>query len=104
MSQYENPALWTPVPREDGGKRYASVPAEIPKTWHRAPNSLEPGCLVYSASEYRIVGRVVSGTKRRHYTVWRQGAELPLSLTGSLRDAKRRAIKNALGEDRMDVA
>lgn len=104
MDQLENPALWTTIPREDGGKRYVSVPTEIPKTWTRLHSMVTPGLLTYSAGEYVIRGELVSGTKRRHYTVWRQGVELPLSFTGSLRDAKRRAMKNALGEDRMNVA
>lgn len=99
-SQYENPKLWKRVGSATG-KRYASVPAEVPKTWKREHGL---GVMIYRSGEYELRGRCVSGSRRRHWTVWRQGVELPLSLTGLLREARARAEENARGEDRMNVA
>lgn len=98
--QYDNPKLWVLVD-DTHGKDYVSVAAPEPIEWKRAPAG--PRKLIYTSGEYEI--RAVSyGKTGRSYTVWRQGVELPLSLTGLLRDAKARAVKNARGEDRMHVA
>jgi hypothetical protein len=99
MSQYDNPKLWVLV-SDERGKDYVSVAAAVPEKWTRA--RWPAGELRYASGEYEIRG-LPYGT-RRSYTVWRQGVELPLSITGSLKDAKERAAKNARGEDRTHVA
>jgi len=104
-TQYDNPKLWACVPGTRG-KDYVSVAAPIHDRmeWRRVRYwpGFKPGEIRYVSGEYEIRG-LPYGT-RRSYTVWRQGVELPLSITGSLKDAKERAAKNARGEDRVHVA
>jgi hypothetical protein len=102
-SQYDNPKLWARVPGTRG-KDYVSVAAPVPEAWKRLRYwpGFEVGQVRYVSGEYEIRGRVY-GT-RKSYTVWRQGAELDLSIASRLKDAKARAVKNANGEDRMHVA
>jgi hypothetical protein len=98
-TQYDNPKLWVLVSGE-WGKDYVSTATAVPEKWVRY--SYPDGMVLHSSGEYEIRGHRY-GT-RRSYTVWRQGVELPLTLTGVLKDAKARAVKNAQGLDRMHVA
>ena len=103
LAQYNNPKLWKLDESQLPRKVYVSVPMDISggMLWKREPAG--PRKLTYTSGEYEI--RAVSyGKTGRSYTVWRQGVELPLSLTGLLREAKARAVENARGEDRMNVA
>jgi len=102
-TQYDNPKLWALV-SDEAGKDYVSVAAPVPEAWKRLRYwpGFTPGQVRYTSGEYEIRGRAY-GT-RRSYTVWRQGVELPLTLTGSLAEAKARAVNNANGLDRMHVA
>lgn len=102
-TQYDNPKLWVLV-SDEWGKDYVSVATTVPKSWARTRGWPDQDILLYTceSGEYEIRGHKY-GT-RRSYTVWRQGVELPLTLTGSLRDAKARAVNNANGLDRMHVA
>ena len=77
------------------GHRYVSVPTTVPVKWARAYD--EHGKLCYGSGEYQIV-REPYGS-RHTYTVYRDGEELSLSWTSSLRDAKARAVINARGND-----
>lgn len=76
------------------GHRYVSVPAEVPIVWTRKSVS---GVLSYASGEYVII-RHGDGSHRT-YVVWRNGQELHLSFTGSLKGAKGRAVLNARGLD-----
>lgn len=99
--QYDNPKLWKLV----SYKGYVSVPAEVPTRWsQRSIKSALIDVVIYVSGEYEIRGYAPSTARRRSYTVYRQGVELPLSFTGLLRIAKDRAVKNARGEDRMHLA
>lgn len=108
-SQYDNPKLWTLV-SDEAGKDYVSTAAPEPLAWRRERRVQGFfDVMVYTSGNYEIRGHESgrdsdNNVVRRSYTVWRQGVELPLSLTSRLRDAKARALKNARGEDRMHVA
>jgi hypothetical protein len=98
-TEYDNPKLWALV-SDEWGKDYVSVAASLPEKWTLGqwPNDE----LRYVSGEYEIRARKCGA--RRSYTVWRQDVELPLSLTGSLADAKARAVNNANGLDGVHVA
>ncbi len=102
-TQYDNPKLWVLV-SDEWGKDYVSVAAPVPRFWTRTRGWPEQDVLLYTSEsgEYEIRGHKY-GT-RRSYTVWRQGVELPLSLTTLLVEAKARAVNNARGLDRLHVA
>lgn len=93
---YDNEKHWTTT----DGHRFTSVPTERPGPWKRVRVGDD---LIYSSGAYEIIGRPY-GKARRTYTVYRDGVELALSFTSSLRDAKMHAEINAAGRDRMNVA
>lgn len=93
---YANTKHW----RTTDGHRYTSVPTHVPTVWDRETD--EKGRLVYKASDYTIVRDKVG--YYCHYTVFRDGIELPLSFTGLLREAKKYAAKNAEGRYVVNVA
>lgn len=95
---YSNPAHWTTA----DGHRYVSVSAEVPTAWKRDRN--KGGHLVYRSGPYEIRRTLVSGRSRATYEVFRDGVPLSLSFTGSLADAKARAVRNAEGRDVVNVA
>jgi hypothetical protein len=83
------------------GHLHTSVPAEVPVAWRA--HYLASG-LVYMSGVYAIRRRSYGWTKYS-YAVLREGVELPLGGTYSrLKDAKERAVKNAEGKDRVNVA
>lgn len=118
LDQYKNEKLWHLDRSKLPAKIYVSVPIEPrPNTagsmgWGRGDRrhlSTGRDVVVYTSGEYEIRGeeyaRRTNGTVyRRSYVVWRQGVELPLSFTGSLREAKSYAWRNARGEHRVNVA
>lgn len=86
----------------EDGHLHVSVPAGVPNgPWKRGDDGRQT--LIYKQGEYVIKGKRY-GVSRRCYEVYRNGHLLPLSLTGRLSDAKARAIRNARGEDRVNVA
>lgn len=93
---YDNEKHWTTV----DGYLFTSVPTERPGPWKRVRVGPD---LIYSSGSYEIIGRPY-GRARRTYTVYRDGVELELSFTGSLREAKHTAVINAAGRGRMNVA
>ena len=101
-SQYEDQQLWK-LTSDEWGRDYVSVPTQVPTTWTLLHGWPDRGVLLYkSGTQYEI--RAHRYGTRRSYTVWRKGVELPLALYSRLLDAKKRAIKNARGLDRMHVA
>lgn len=100
LAIYENEQHWILKP-EGNVKVYWSVPTTVPDVWHSGLN--ERGQMVHTSGAYEIRRLYCNGSKR-HYAVYRDGVELPLSYTALLYVAKARAVKNALGKDRMNVA
>lgn len=105
-TDYENKKLWRRDLSRLLVKSYLSVPTKKPGPWrreHRKDPILD--VMIYTSGEYEIRGHLYgTGSRRRSYTVWRLGVELPLLFTGSLRDAKLHAVINAAGRGRMNVA
>lgn len=100
---YDSKENWT----TEDGHQFTSVPTEKPGPWKRVRVGAD---LIYSSGAYEIIGRPYgdasrrNGAGRRTYTVYRDGVELPLSFTGSLRTAKTEAVINADGRGRINVA
>ena len=113
LAQYQNEKLWQLDESQLPTKVYVSVPVDISggmlwKREHATVNGRD--VMIYRSGEYEIHGveygnrRPDGGIARRTYTVWRQGVELSLSFTGSLRQAKDYAAANAQGRHRVNVA
>jgi hypothetical protein len=84
----------------EDGHLHTSVPAEVPLAWRA--HFLASG-LVYMSGVYAIRRRSY-GTKYS-YAVLREGVQLPIGgVYSRLKDAKERAVKNAEGRDRVNVA
>lgn len=117
LDQYDNPKLWKLTVDPYGAKIYVSVPIE-PKPanpgamgWKREHTTAGGrDVMIYTSGEYEIHGqeygnrRPDGSVSRRAWTVRRQGVELSLSFTGSLRHAKTYAAINARGGHRVNVA
>lgn len=82
------------------GHRHVSIPTEVPEAWKQ--RYTDKG-LIYFSGDYKIIREPYAS--RHTYAVWRNEEELPLgSLYGRLKDAKARAVKNAMGNDVMNMA
>lgn len=81
------------------GHLYRSVRTLLPLVWTRA---WVDGLLVYSSSAYTIV-RQPYGTSGWTFSLFREGESI-WPLHGRLGDAQGRAVRNARGEDTVNVA
>jgi hypothetical protein len=86
----------------EDGHLHVSVPAEVPVKWRRKRDEDDPRLLAYISGPYEIL-HVAHGAKRI-YWVYREETQLPMAFYSRLIDAQDRAVKNARGEDRMNVA
>lgn len=85
----------------EDGHMHVSVPSEVPKLWEKTYVGVH---LAYVSGPFTIVRSPYVG-RRCTYSVQRDRVELPLGgLYSRLKDAKDRAVKNAEGRDRMNVA
>lgn len=98
-----NRNMWT----TDDGHLYRSIPTDIPQRWERRIDD-EDDTITYASGEYEIE-RVDT---RRHpdgfggclyFTLTRQTVALHFPFS-RLKDAKAHAVKNARGEDVVNVA
>lgn len=92
-----DPRHWT----SKDGHLHISVPTKEPAGWFRADFDGEIRYVSYQGC-YMI--RRQTGGKRPTFTVYRGAEELPLAFYSRLIDAKARAVKNARGEDTVNVA
>lgn len=82
------------------GRTLRSVPTDVPERWTRRVSGI--GETVYVSGEYRIIRRPY-GKFGCSYQVKRQGVEL-FGFYARLTDAKSHAVKNARGEETVNVA
>lgn len=81
------------------GHRYTSIPTDIPEVWVREKD--KDGCITYTSGEYVIERADSRG--RPQFSAYRQAVSIGM-IFGKLKDAKAHAVKNARGEDVVNVA
>lgn len=93
--------IWTSA----DGHWHTSIPTTVPEKWTPAVEggaALGTVCLVYVSGEYSI-RRYPYGKSAYTYVLYRNHVAIGLG-TGRLKDAKAHAVKNARGEDVVNVA
>lgn len=92
-----SPEIW----ETKDGHLFTSIPTEEPRRWTLIRVET-PGAIAYQCGDYEIQREPY----RSHfvYSVYRKGIRISLGEFGRLMDAKTYAIRNAQGEDRVNVA
>lgn len=79
------------------GHKHTSIPTDVPEKW--SPRHTSRGLSYFSQQGTYEIRRESTGS-HRSYTVWRNDEELVLSFTGSLKEAKARAVRTHRGRTR----
>ena len=94
-------SIWTSA----DGRWHTSIPTTVPEKWTPAMQgsaTLGTDFLVYVSGEY-LIRRYPYGKSAHTYVLYRNRVAIGLG-TGRLKDAKEHAVRNARGEDVVNVA